>query len=254
MSPADPHLDAPPPDDREIATLRSLAAEQVAREQPSADELERLRDSVRSRLDREKGLIAWLRALARWQRLLLLGGLAAVVLAAVVALAPRADLAEYPAGHLTLVLVLLAAMAGAATWQLLRPLHLPSRGQRRAAVLIGGSMAALLLLLALPVDHPGAPAGGALSFWINCLKCLAFGAAVGLPVGLVAGLARRSSVGGGATAALSGIAAGALGNFGLQLHCPITDVGHLLWGHAPLLVLLALVAAALSRRSRQLLE
>jgi hypothetical protein len=87
---------------------------------------------------------------------------------------------------------------------------------------------------------------------VECLRCAAYGAAMGAPILAVALLARRTSVEGAAAAALAGVAAALAGNLVLHLQCPNTDVSHQLVAHCGLLLLLpAVVALAWLARAAQ---
>jgi hypothetical protein len=252
MSPPSPTLDSPADLERDLAALREVAppGEDVAA--PSEAELARLRRGVDELVDDERGLLAGLRSLRRWQSAVLLGMAVALEIGVVITLVPRADLRAYPLALMILALLVLAALGGASVWRLLRPLHLPAASRGRTAVLVAVSLLGAFAIAALPMEHLGAPAGEGQGFWIACGKCLAFGGALGLPVGLVAIAAQRSATGGAMMVALAGIFAGLAGNLCLQVHCPITDPAHLLWGHAPLLLVFGAIAAAMSGRLRRL--
>lgn len=250
-SPADDPTEAL---DRDLEYLRRYGPPSTEVDPPSEAEVERVRQEVDRLVADDRGLLARARSLPRGHRIALVAAVLLLEVGAVLLFAPRADLGAYPTGVLTVAVAVLLALGFVAGWRLLRPLHLPASGRLMEGLLIGTGLSAAVALALVPVRHTGAPAGEGLAFWLACLRCLAFGGALGLPVGWIAGGLRRSTVGGAAVAALAGLMAGLAGNLYLQLHCPITDPAHLLLGHAPLVALGAVVAAAVSLRHRQVLR
>lgn len=248
MPPSGPLGDADDP-------LRELeACEQLARRGLEAELEEAIADSIRGeiteRIAAERGLVATLRALPTSQRLagIVLASLAVTVLAWL--MMPRADMDHYPRGRMLITLGALFGLTVAANLRLLRPLHLPKPPAWTGAVLLLAGIAAPIVLAVVPLTafgHEEFAAGEGGAFAVGCFKCLSFGAVLGLPVLLLAGLMRRANVDGAAIVALGGVAAGLTGNLTLQVHCPIVDTGHLLLGHASLLFIL--IAAILLWRS-----
>jgi hypothetical protein len=98
------------------------------------------------------------------------------------------------------------------------------------------------VLTLIPLDHHGVAAGEGAIFALECGRCAAFGAVMGLPVLVLALLARRSRLE-GVVAALAGVAAGLTGNLVLQIHCPNTNVVHQLLGHWVVLLFLPVATA-----------
>lgn len=209
------------------------------------EDLHGLRARVRDTLAREdESRVAGLRATPTRRRVIvLLGGLLAVVLL-IAAVSPRPDLAGYPLVRLLISLLGLLGVAASAVWLALRPLHrraAPSalRWAITAAVLAAPTAVALLpevrtgLLL-----HPSAFTPDVLR---SSLACVGLGAVVGVPPLLLAALLDRGGLHTSLRALLAGAAAVAVANAGLLLHCPANEPGHLLVGHAGLIVPFALL-------------
>jgi hypothetical protein len=244
------HADSFSPElEQDMKACRELTSPTALEEPVSAEELAPIRDVVKSQVAEEVGLVSRLRALPTWQRIAMAFALSALVTIATAIATPRADMALYPSGHMLALLAAMATLTFAASWRLLRPLHRPPPSAWSGWALLVMGVAAPFIMSLIPLAHEGAAAGAGAAFAVGCAKCFGFGAALGLPVLLLAFLARRAHVDGAAVAALGGVAAGLTGNLTLQVHCPITDPHHLLLGHASLLVLLA-GAAALWRRNR----
>lgn len=212
-----------------------------------AEDVTPLRARVEQDLAAEQGVVARLRALRTSHRIALIFGLAACVTVISVVATPRVDLGEFPGGRMAVTLGLLAAVTAAAAWRLLRPLHAPPPTVWASRLLLAAGVLLPCVIAWIPMSHVGSDPGTGAVFAAQCSKCLAFGGVMGFPVLLVAFLARRSRVDGAAVAALAGVASGLTGNLALQVHCPITDPMHLLGGHALLIALLGVAAAAWKR-------
>jgi hypothetical protein len=223
--------------ERDMAACKELVPK--APHAPAAD----ARELALERLESERGVAARLRSLPGPWRWLLVAAVASATTAASLSMTPRPDLELYPSGRMAVVLVALFALTAAACWRLLRPIHRPPLSPAVDYAMLIVSAALPTIVAVSPMDHVGAPAGDGAAFIIACTKCMSFGAVFGLPVMLLAVAARRANVGGPAVAALAGVAAGLTGNLVLQVHCPITEPGHVLLGHAAMLAPLGLVAA-----------
>lgn len=243
------HLEACAPC-RELAAeaelARALAEDAAAARLDDAldDELEGMLGRVTARVEAERGPRAWLRSRSTPLRLAL--GLAAVALTGSFALvtAPREDLVVYPLDRMALVLGAMAAAAAVSLIFGLRPLWRPSLGSApRWSVILGvpAGVVALALAPEAPSLHPASLAGGGAEFAPAALACFAYGAALGLPIVALLRAAERRERWPLAQALLAAAAAGLAGNLALQLHCPITDPWHLLWGHASVSLALPLV-------------
>lgn len=203
------------------------------------------------RLLADTGARAWLRSRPTWQRaalallagaLLAAGALRRPAVAPLVAMDPVA----------WVQLVLYAALTVAGIHALLRPLARPApRGLVRAA-LVG---AAVLLPVIFAFPTPGSVHGAHVlsegELARRTLGCLLYGLALGLPFLGVLWLLDRSERLGLSALVVLAVASGLLANLALALHCPLDERAHLLLGHAPVGVALALgvfAARALSRR------
>jgi hypothetical protein len=204
-----------------------------------------------SRIRSETGVRAWLRSRPTWRRTLLALGAGALTVKLVVGRHAHGGLAAGDAGA-WLWLVLFTAVVATGVVVLLRPL---GRAASPPAVRVGLAVAALLLpvLYALAphamADGGHALAGGELAR--RTLACLLLGFGLGLPfLGIVWALDRADRLSLPAVLLLAG-ASGLLASLGLSLHCPLDGRAHLLFGHAPVAVALALavlVARAVARR------
>jgi hypothetical protein len=232
----------PPELDRDMEACQRLAGELDGEDEADLDALQREVDEL---IAEEKGPVAELRARATGQRIAIV--VAAVTLLSIgVALGtPRADLGTYPLLRTVLVLALLGALTAVATWRLLRPLHLPRPSVTSSRLLLVAGLLAPFVISIIPVnDHTGAAPGEGVAFATACFKCFGFGGALGLPVLGLAFVMRRAQVDGAAVAALAGVVAGLMGNLALHLHCPVVDPLHLIIGHALLVVVFSIAAAA----------
>lgn len=244
------HVETPIDLEQEMAACRqALGRIDELERLPLPAELEQLRTDVDAVVARDTGWLGKLRGLRRGSRAALMALVVGLLTVIVVWLTPRADLGQYPAAQMGVAVGLLAMLTMGASWRLLRPLHLPAPRRHRTALLVGAAVAAPFVLALWPLGYVGAPAGEGSAFVVACAKCLAFGGALGFPVGVFSHVMRRDHVGGAAVAGLGGVVAGLVGNLCLQVHCSITDPAHLLVGHAPLLVLFGALAAWVGRAS-----
>lgn len=229
----------------DMAACLALAGGRPTAE-PAAVDLARVRSEVDRHIAAERGVVARLRAAPRRAVVVLLVSLTLALCGATVALSPRADLGGLPMLRLSLTLVLLSSMVAAAAWRLLRPLHQPPARSWSGPLLAGLGVLAPLGLALWPLGDFGERGVVGPGFFAGCSACLAFGGVFGLPVALVAWLARRAGVDGPAIAALVGVMGGLAGNLVLAMHCPSTALSHLLVGHVALL--LPFMAVAIARK------
>ncbi len=165
-----------------------------------------------------------------------------IALAILVALR-RPDILEYSIIRMTIAASLLVFAGIAALRFAQRPLHLPEASNRRRLATLLLVVAAPLVLALLPDAHTHdfLHFHSSKAMWMLAGSCFLFGIATGAPL-LVFTLAisptglrdRRKFL-------MAGLSAVILGNFTLQLHCPITDPLHLLLGHAGVLLPFALL-------------
>lgn len=206
-------------------------------------------DPLRARLDAalraEVGVRASLRGLSTPARASLGVGAVAVVAALTAAALLRPDFALYPGDRMALALLAFACTAAGGVVLSLLPDHLPPLPVGLQRFGLGTLLVLPVVCAVLPVAHAAHPRSHLLDgdFLSPTLACFGFGSAVAVVLlAVLRGLDRRSWWTRGF--AVVGLAAGgAAGNLALQLHCPVTDIDHLLVGHAIVGVVWATVAA-----------
>lgn len=217
-------------------------------------DLETMAAALRQDLEREES--TWfgkLRSLATPQRLTLV---LMVMLALIVYvwLGPRrADIAEYPARRMLLVLTTLGIVGlGGLSLALESLSERPRPTPRLAYFLFGLALpTALAALPAAHVAHPASTQGLGADLMPRALACLLWGTAIALPVILLLRGLDRFEGGHSGRSALIAVVGGLFGNIALQLHCPLTGPAHLLLGHATvsgLVLIVYFTAVALTRR------
>jgi hypothetical protein len=189
--------------------------------------------AVEQDIANEKGLRPKLRSLrTRSRRALALG--AAALLIAVGGIARlRADFEHYPLGAMALITGLYVAAVAVGAWFTLRPLA--AAGPREPLQLATAlSIVLLPLLLAFFAVQSGHPLTEIPSeqYAASAFKCFAYGSELGLPLLILLWALDRADRISWATALLAGATLGVTGSLILQLHCPVTHLGHLLLGHA----------------------
>ena len=227
---------------------RRLAEASQAHAAPSRVELDALLGEVeRSVAEADRSWLFRARALATWARRALAFATTGTVIALGSAMGLRADLAGLPAAHLAIGVAAMAALLAASLYFALRPLHEPPLPRPMSAGLAAVSLAATAALALL------GPAGEAVndeSLAGHASPCLAYGLLLGLPVYAVLRLLDRGS----GLALVASCAAGLTGHLVLTLHCPRTDVAHLMAGHFAVVLLfvvgLGALAALSARRAR----
>ncbi|MCA9602952.1 MAG: DUF1109 family protein, partial [Myxococcales bacterium] len=202
-----------------------------------------LRDRVEGAIKSEHGLRAGLRALPTPTRISLLVGAGLVLGFGAGAVHMRPDIGAYPGTRFALELLSLAGLVVAATAMHLRPLHRPAPSRVSVALLVGAAallLAGVVIMAPVTATHPASFLAPGESFFRRALSCFGFGSVVALvPMALLFFVARqRPDVRHGLTAAVFGAA---IANFALEWHCPVVATGHLLAGHASILLALAAV-------------
>ncbi|MFK7991011.1 MAG: NrsF family protein [Sandaracinaceae bacterium] len=140
----------------------------------------------------------------------------------------RDDLSEVPVATMALAVGGLAVLLGLSVHQALRPIHQP-RSRWVHVALIGLTLGCTFLLAVLSPHQAHDE-----SFLSHVSPCIFYGLFMALPVYLVIRLLDRGASTG---ALLAACAAGLLGNLVQQLHCPRSDMGHLMASHFGLVVL-----------------
>jgi len=222
---------------------RALASDEL----PLAPQSE-LWSSLERSLGSEVGPRAWLRSRPTHLRVALLVVAGALGVASAAAKL-RPDFDGYPAASLATWLVLYGLAALAAV-----RLLLPRPGQ--ATVTDGKKGVALLVALLLPLLYavglmvPAASTSGGddgALFLRHAFGCFSYGAALSLPILLVAWALERHDRLPLGNALLAGGLAGLVANLALLFHCPMSQHSHLLLGHATIGFVLASVVAVIAR-------
>lgn len=209
--------------------------------------------AVQKDLALEQRLTARLRSLATPSRaaLALASGLVILVVGL---LKLRPDLGVYPLLRLVLELGSLGLVGLGAGWLWLRPLHRPALPGWLAFTLV---LLALLLpwaLSALPTAHTAhhaSLAGTGDDLVRRAVACFLFGSLLALPLALFLALLGRGARRLVRLAVLPAAAGAVAGLVSLNLHCPLTSPVHLLAGHAPIVLVMVLLVAAVYRLARR---
>ena len=211
--------------------------------EPSRETLAALEGAIRADLDRERGVLAFLRAQPAALRLVVLLAVAAAIAALTLAIAPRPDLHVYPRGRLVVTIVYCTVTAAVAAWVALRPIYLPRPSHATIAVAAGLALLGPIVAAAWPAVPMAHPVAHRVLPW--AYGCFAGGAVAALAALLAARALDRGGAHAGGQVVLACAAAGLVGTTSLLLHCPINYPLHLLLGHAtvPLVLAAAIVAA-----------
>ena len=205
---------------------------------------------LRAALDAEGPLdrVASLSTRVRW---VLAGSLLFGLVATVLAVTRRPDLAVYPRERMALDLFLLAAPLLLALQVSLRPLSRPALPMSRRVIAIALGLAAVGTLAALPMAHtlhPASVEGLGETFFKRAAGCFGFGLAFAAAATLGMGLLSRNGAKRWLPGALGVWAAGLIGCVSLYFHCPITHPEHLWAGHATVVLPMLGVVWAVRRR------
>jgi hypothetical protein len=206
-----------------------------------------LMESVQSR-----ELLHRFRSWSSGQQFALQAGLSLIISLIVLSAMRRIDFPSYPAARMGIALLLLTIAGAGALKVAMRPLHISGipPGARTIALLF--ALFAPLGLALLPDAHSGEllHLHGEKEMWISALRCLLFGLITGAPLLLASWLISRTGLRTIGTLLMAALGAVVLGNFTLQLHCPVTEPLHLLLGHAGVLLPFALFAGVAWVRRR----
>ena len=196
-----------------------------------------LRDAIAA----ERSTAGFLRSRTTLARVSLL--LATVLGVALVQLAwsRRADFDLYPTTPFLVVIAAFSLLIGLALAACLRPLHEPRLSPWALRGLIGGGLLMpVLFYIGQPVhtSHSASIAGMGPDLLPRAGGCFVYGLLLALPVLVLARVLDRGEHRIGAAALCAALAGGVTANLALHLHCPITHAGHLLLGHATLVLVL----------------
>jgi hypothetical protein len=206
---------------------------------------------IQAALAGERSVAGWLRSRSTLERVGLLLFVVLAVTLVELFVRRRVDFGLYPTVPLLVMIAAFSLLIGLAVAACLRPLQetrLSPWAER--GLIAAGVLMPVLFYAGEPVHtaHPASLAGAGGQLLERAGVCFVYGLLLALPVLVLARLLDRAEhrvVSGALCAALSG---GLTANLALHLHCPITHAGHLLLGHASLIV--ALIAAYASWASR----
>lgn len=179
----------------------------------------------------------WFRARSTAIRRLVVWGVGIASVAFCVVAFLRPDWAHYPGSRMAFALGGLAILWAACTFAGTRPIHVPPLSRTSIVTLVVIAISLVFALASLPAAHTAVPSAfppEGKTLIQHAGPCILFGLAFGVPVYLAVYVVNRGAY---AANVLGLAAAGMLGNLALQLHCPITQPNHLLWGHASVAVL-----------------
>jgi hypothetical protein len=226
---------------RDVA--RALAA---GSPRPEALELASLERQLHLRVEAERGVLAWARALPRTLRLAMVAALIALEVIFVLELLRRSDLDVYPRARMGMILAAYAVLALVTGWHALRPLYLPPTPAWKKRLVLGVGLLLPLGIAVLP-EVPTTVGTAGFHHAKDAFYCVADGGLIALAVLLLVRALDRGGHAGFAHAAAAAITAGAAGLLALQLQCPFNQPAHLVLGHATLPVLIVAVTLAFRR-------
>jgi hypothetical protein len=219
-------------------------------EPPPVADLDALFADVQRSVAAERGARAWLRGLATPVRALLAAAVIALLAVLAVTVFGRPDMAVYPIARMALLLVVIAGGLSLLVALALRPLQRPAVPGWLATAITSAALIALLAVYGLPAAHVDHPASVQAPGWLPLLRrawpCLLIGSTLAAFVYAFLSLLDR---GGGARTVVTAAASGLAANLALQLHCPVTDPMHMVFGHLGV-VLLVTTVGLLARRTR----
>jgi predicted anti-sigma-YlaC factor YlaD len=203
-------------------------------------------DPVLENVRDEQGVFDRLRAMPTRARATAVGVLIALVSVAVALGTPRADLGVFPIDRLLTGLGLLVVGITAGFVVALHPAYRAFRlGRAAIAVLLACAIpVALALFPPAHEAHPASLAGVDDDLVKRAMACFLFGTACAVPIVIAGWVWARRGLRRGWVAASAWVAAAAVGNLALLLHCPLTAVVHRTAGHASIALVFALLGMA----------
>ena len=198
-------------------------------------EVEAMLGELHGKLARDRGLAAELRRRPTPLRVFLALGAVAALALAVLVWQRRPDLGVYPAGTLLIAVASSVLLLGACFAIALRPLQRVEVPRRQRYALLVMALALPVILAARPHRAPGSVASAGWAgpeFVQRAAACFSYGLLLAFPVLVLGWALDRAEHRSLPNALLAAAAAGIGANLFLELHCPITEVFHLLAGHA----------------------
>jgi hypothetical protein len=229
------------------AVLGAALAAEASSELPSADAIE---DATMRQVEAAPGFAGRIRELATPWRAMVFAVGALIGVAIVLATSMRVDMAVFPTARLVINLGVLGALVLWGGALLLRPLHRPPPKAWMRNLLPWAAVLAPFVLAALPAAHEAHAAsleGTGDDLVRRAAACFMYGSAFSIPIAVVAWLTERSAFRASGTVTFALLAAAAVGNIVLVLHCPLTAPVHRLGGHATIAVAFFAVALVLAR-------
>lgn len=204
--------------------------------------------AVKADLERERGFTAWLRALPTGGRVAGAAAVAGLLVTAVGAGLPRGRFAPMPMDRVVLVVTVLAALLALALRLGLRPLQAAAPSAALSLVgFVGGVVAPFLFALGpTPAPFYGIPG---ITFAQMTVGCFVIGSVTGALVVVALWALDRGGHRSREAALFAATAGGLAANAALELHCPATDLPHLVLGHASVALALVLAYGAIPRRA-----
>ncbi len=220
-------MNEPTPDPLDLRSLADDAS-------PTLDADAMFADLERD-LAREVGPVARLRSLETSKRVGL-GVIAALFITALsLGLTGRPDWALYPASRMIAELSAVALVFTGALWWTLFPAHRPTPRTLWTLLLVATGTSLPFVLAALPMAHALHDAslqGAGEDLAARAGACFIWGMVSALPVLFLLVALDRDGQSSGSRIVCAAVAAALVGVLSLQVHCPITQPIHLLWGHA----------------------
>ena len=209
------------------------------------DDLDAMLGATTRGLDAETGVPAAIRGRSTLTRVSALVLWAIGLAVAVLVWTPRPDLAVYPSGRLVAVAGLLLLTTAVGVGVLMRPTWRPALPAWVDRATLIGVVSLPLVVAGLPRAHALHPASTLVDRFVEgTVACFVFGTVVALAVGAVwRSVEQRSHP--SAMRWVTAIATAAVvGNLALLLHCPVTQLDHLLLGHGAIGGVLAVLLLA----------
>ena len=228
--------------------LRELLSEEAQARNAGTDDTTIPIERLQKAIERERGLIGWLRSRQTGTRLAIMVVPILATVLWVLRFSVRPDLAEAGIRISVATLIYGCALLGVLSVAF-RPGWPTTLARFFLSLGVGGTLGLALVPLATgqPISGPEIP------FAAGALGCFIWGQTLALPILALGLLIERG--GSDLTGRLLGIggAAGLAGNLYLECHCPVARSDHLIMGHVTVLLVtlsIGVVLAAVSRRKR----